>query len=164
MQNISWFNCSVNIKKFSEEGYSTSNSEQHVIQAYTYTEAEAGIHQVMSKMGGGSFEISKITKTNISEVHPNEHSDKWFKAKVALVTLDEESGKERQTSIYMLVGGENILEVYNQVKEIMKGYGSGYVIPSITYTKILEVYTAADQDEIVQEETEHHELETLQEV
>ena len=145
MQNSNWFNCTINLKKFNEEGHATSNSEQHVIQAYTYTEAEAGIHQVMSKMGGGTFEISKITKTNISEVHPNEHSDKWFKAKVALVAYDEESGKERQTSIYMLVGGENIHEVYTQVKEIMKGYGSGYVIPSITYTKILEVYTASDQ-------------------
>ncbi|MEM7161034.1 MAG: DUF4494 family protein [Bacteroidota bacterium] len=149
MQYKNWFNCTVKIRKHSDEG-SSNTSEQHLIQAYTYSEAEAGMHEIMQQMGGGTFEISNITKTNISEVHPDEASEKWFKVKVSLVAYDEESGREKQTAMYFLVAGENIMEVYNKTKTVMKGYGTGYVIPSITYSKILEVY-AADESEGVSE-------------
>lgn len=145
MQYKNWFNCTVKVRKHSDEG-SSNTSEQHLIQAYTYSEAEAGMHEIMQQMGGGTFEISNITKTNISEVHPDEASEKWFKVKVSLVAYDEESGREKQTAMYFLVAGENILDVYNKTKAVMKGYGTGYVIPSIVYSKILEVY-AADEAE-----------------
>jgi len=142
----------VKIRKHSDEG-SSNTSEQHLIQAYTYSEAEAGMHEIMQQMGGGTFEISNITKTNISEVHPDEASEKWFKVKVSLVAYDEESGREKQTAMYFLVAGENILDVYNKTKAVMKGYGTGYVIPSITYSKILEVY-ASDDSASLPENTE----------
>ena len=155
MQYKNWFNCNVKFRKHSDEG-STNSSEQHLIQAYTYSEAEAGIHQIMSERGGGSFEIVNITKTNISEVHPDEASEKWFKVKVSLVAYDEESGREKQTAMFFLVGGENIHEVYNKTKAVMKGYGSGYVIPSISFSKILEVY-ASDDSAPVSEPVEEQE-------
>jgi len=149
MQYKNWFNCAVKIRKHSDEG-SSNLTEQHLIQAYTYSEAEAGMHEIMQQVGGGTFEISNITKTNISEVHPDEKAEKWFKVKVSLVAYDEESGREKQTAMYFLVAGENIMEVYNKTKTVMKGYGTGYVIPSITYSKILEVY-ASDESASVPE-------------
>ncbi len=149
MQYKNWFNCAIKIRKHSDEG-SSNLTEQHLIQAYTYSEAEAGMHEIMQQVGGGTFEISNITKTNISEVHPDEKAEKWFKVKVSLVAYDEESGREKQTAMYFLVAGENIMEVYNKTKAVMKGYGTGYVIPSITYSKILEVYASDESDGITE--------------
>jgi len=146
MQYKNWFNCAVKMIKHSDEGKGSKSTEQHLIQAYTYSEAEAGIHEVMKEVGGGTFEISNITKTNIVEVHPDEKSEKWFKVKVSLVAFDEESGREKQTGMFFLVAGENVGEAYQRTKDAMKSYGTGYVIASVVYSKILEVY-ASDEGE-----------------
>ncbi|NND77742.1 MAG: DUF4494 domain-containing protein [Flavobacteriales bacterium] len=154
MQYKNWFNCAVKMIKHSDEGKAGKSTEQHLIQAYTYSEAEAGIHQIMQEVGGGTFEITNITKTNIAEVHPDESAEKWFKVKISLVAFDEESGREKQTSMFFLMQGDDVGSVYKKTKETMRGYSTGYVIPSVVYSKILEVYASDESEESYEAKTE----------
>jgi len=144
MENKFWFNCRVKWKKPDIDGVESNVTEQYLVEAYTYTEAEAGINQIMSEMGGGTFQLLAITKTNLTEVHENEESDLWFKVKLSMVAFDEESGKEKQSAFFMLVAAENLRDAYDRTKTIMRDSGTGYVIPSITYTKFVDVYRAAN--------------------
>lgn len=144
MTNKFWFNCRVKWKKPDVDGVESNITEQYLIEAYTYTEAETGINQVMSELGGGTFHLLAITKTNIAEVHDAEDDAMWFKVKLSMVAFDDESGKEKQSSFNMLLNAENVRDAYDKAKGIMKDSGTGYVIPSITYTKFADVYRASD--------------------
>jgi len=145
MENKFWFNCRVKWKKPDVDGVESSITEQYLVESYTYTEAEAGINQIMSELGGGTFQLLAITKTNIAEVHEDsENDDMWFKVKLSMVAFDEDSGKEKQSAFYMLVSAENLRDAYDRTKTIMKDSGTGYVIPSISYTKFVDIYRAAN--------------------
>ncbi len=142
--NKFWFNCRVKWKKPDADGVEANITEQYLIESYTYTEAETGINQVMQEMGGGTFQLLAITKTNIVEVHEAEEDHMWFKVKLSMVAFDDESGKEKQSSFNMLLSAENVRDAYDRAKGIMKDSGTGYVIPSITYTKFADVYRSSD--------------------
>jgi len=144
VQNKLWFNCKVKWKKPDADGVENYTTEQYLVEAYTYTEAETGINMVMSELGGGTFQLLSITKTNIAEVHESEEDAMWFKVKLSMVAFDDESGKEKQSSFFMLLSAENVRDAYDRAKGIMKDNGTGYVIPAVTYTKFSDVYRAAD--------------------
>ncbi len=146
MTNKFWFNCRVRWKKPDADGVESNITEQYLLEAYTYTEAETGINQVMSELGGGTFQLLAITKTNIVEVHDTEAEGMWFKVKLSMVAFDDESGKEKQSSFNMLIDAENVRDAYDRAKGIMKDSGTGYVIPSVVYTKFADVFRAADFD------------------
>ena len=44
----------------------------------------------------------------------------------------------------MLIDAENVRDAYDRAKGIMKDSGTGYVIPSITYTKFADVFRTSD--------------------
>ncbi len=146
MTNKFWFNCKVKWKKPDADGVEVYTTEQYLLEAYTYTEAEAGIHSVMRELGGGTFQLLAITKTNLMEVHHTDSDGLWFKVKLSMVAFDEESGKEKQSSYFMLIDAENVRDAYDRTKGIMKDSGTGYVIPSITYTKFADVFRMSDFD------------------
>jgi hypothetical protein len=67
---------------------------------------------------------------------------------VALIIYDEESGKEKQSTQYVLTAANDVKEAYDKTQEAMKGSVSSYVIPSITYTKIVEVFAYTEDEEL----------------
>ena len=102
---------------------------------------------------------------NISEVHPFENSDRWFKSKVSLIALDEESGKERKTNLYMLVQANDVKEAFENTTEALQSTMGEYSIHAITESPILDVfpYFSGEEDELknieVQETVETAEVE-----
>ncbi len=81
-----------------------------------------------------------IKVANFSEVHPFENSDRWFKSKVSLVALDQESGKEKKTNLYMLVQANDIKEAFENTTQALVETMGDYSIPSITESPILDVF------------------------
>ena len=152
--NRNWFNCVVKSQKPAEDGSTSKETEQYLVDAVSYTEAETRINHIVSQMGASTFMVDKITKTNYVEVVNMDDSDKWFRTKVSLVAYDEETEKEKQTHQYFLVAGEDIEDVYTKTKQIMRGSIAGYVIPSISYTKILDVFPYLEEERIEREMAE----------
>ena len=107
---------------------------------------------IMDEMGGaGGYEVMQITKSNFQEVFRHEDADLWFKAKVSFVSMDEESGKEKSANQYFLLSATDVRDCYDKIVEFMKGSISHFVIPSISYTKILEVYPYSEDERNRQE-------------
>jgi len=149
-----WFTCVIKYQKATADGEETKVTESYLVNAMTYTEAEARILHVMSEKSGGMFFVDKITKSNFHDVFDFEDADLWFKVKVSLVAYDDETEKEKQTHQYYMVAATDIEDAFLKTKDIMKGALTGYVVPSITYTKILEVFPYSEDEREVRDLTE----------
>jgi len=138
--SATWYECKVKYNKTHETGERKVTTDTYLLDAVSYTEAEARISEEIKAYTSEEFRIMNIKVANFSEVHPFENSDRWFKAKVSLVALDEESGKERKTNIYLLVQANDVKEAFENCTKTMEETMGDYTIPSITESPILDVF------------------------
>ena len=114
--------------------------EQFVLDAYTYTEAETRMTQICEYEGIRPFEITQLTKTNLVEVIRYPDCDKWFRVKVSLSSFDADRGTEKESHQHILLSATDVRDAYDKVAKHMNKLGVGYVIPSIAFQKIVEVF------------------------
>ena len=135
-----YFEVTVKFEKTSEEGKIKKVTERYLVDALTFSEAEARIIKEMKPFISGEFEVSNINPQKYSELFWNEKCDKWFKTKVNFIVLDEEKGVEKKVANYMLVQANDLKEARELLVEGMKGSQADWEIASISETKILDVY------------------------
>ena len=135
-----WFECTIKYEKQLEEGKVAKITERYLVDALTFTEAEARIIKEMKPFISGEFEVANINPQKYSELFWNEKCDKWFKTKVNFIVLDEEKGVEKKVANYMLVQANDLKEARELLVEGMKGSQADWEIASISETKILDVY------------------------
>lgn len=149
-----WFECVIKYDKVQENGMEKKVSESYLVDAISFTEAEARIIEEMKPFISGDFLVSGIKRSNISELFFDETGDKWFKCKVNFITLDEKSGAEKRTASYMLVYASTVDEADKNLKEGMKGTLADYEIESIKETKIMDVYPYNSKEDKYKNQTE----------
>ena len=66
--------------------------------------------------------------------------DKWFKARLSFITIDEKTEKERRSSVTYLVQAHSVNGAVKHVDEVMKSTMIDYEIAAITETKIMDVF------------------------
>lgn len=135
-----WFECTIKYEKTAEDAKIVKVSEKYLVDALSFTEAEARITEEMKPFISGEFLVSAIKRVRFSELFENENGDKWFKAKVNFITLDEEKGVEKRTACYMLIQATDLKEAREQLVEGMKGTMADYEVESVAETKIIDVY------------------------
>ncbi|WP_372640034.1 DUF4494 domain-containing protein [Ancylomarina sp.] len=135
-----WFECKVKYVKIDENGKEKKVTEPYLVDAVSFTEAEARIHTELEKMIHSDFIVTNISKSNVSELFPNENGDRWFKAKTSFVTVDEESGKEKKSNNYMLVEANNVKDAYEYLTEGLSDMIVPFEIPSVTESPIMDVF------------------------
>lgn len=135
-----WFECTIKYEKELEEGKIAKITERYLVDALTFTEAEARIIKEMKPFISGEFEVANINPQKYSELFWNEKCDKWFKTKVNFIVLDEEKGVEKKVANYMIVQANDLKEARELLVEGMKGSQADWEIASISETKILDVY------------------------
>lgn len=137
---MNYFECGVSYDKTMEDGKQKRVTEPYLVDALSFTEAEARIIENLKPYIAGEFTIKTIKRAGLSELFFNENGDRYFKAKVCFVTLDEKAGKEKKTATYMLAQASDIDEARKVVEKGMTGTMADYVIESLTETKIEDVF------------------------
>lgn len=135
-----WFLCKVSYEKILENGMQKKVTEPYLVDALSFTEAEARIIEEMIPFITGGFTVSAVGRAKLSEVFFNEDGDRYYKAKIYFITLDEKSGIEKKTAAQMLVQASNLKEAITVLEEGMKGTLADYIIASIAETQIMDVY------------------------
>lgn len=135
-----WFECTAKYIKMDETGHEKKASETYLLDAISFTEAESRIYKELQTMVSGEFTVAKIAKTRISEIIPSDNGDRWYKAKVAFITVDEENGKEKRVAQFVLVFSGSIKEAYDQIIEAMQGMMADFEISGINESTILDVF------------------------
>lgn len=138
MQN--WFECKVSFDETQENGTIKKVTKPYLVDALSFTEAEARIIEELKPFVSGDFTIVAIKRAKLSELFFYENGDRYFKAKVNFITLDEKSGCEKKTAVYMLAQSSDIDEAKNIVNNGMQGSMADYVIEAISETKIEDVF------------------------
>jgi len=145
--SVVWYECKVKYRKTHETGESKVTTETYLLDAVSYTEAEARITEEMKTYTNEEFMITNIKVANLSEVHPFENSDRWFKSKVSLISYDDESGKERKSNLYMLIQANDVKEAYENTEQALQETMGDYSIPAITESPILDVFPYFSDEE-----------------
>ncbi|MCK9160060.1 MAG: DUF4494 domain-containing protein, partial [Bacteroidaceae bacterium] len=126
-------------------------TEPYLVDALSFTEAEARIIEEMTPFITGEFTVADIKRARYSELFPSqeEAADRWYKCKLFFVTLDEKSGAEKKTAAMMLVQADDLRNAVKNLDEGMKGTMADYQIASIAETPIMDVYPFKADGEVV---------------
>ena len=137
-----YFECTIRYEKVMENGCNKKVSEKYIVDSSSFTEAEARIIKEMTHYISGEFTVSDIKRANYSEIFKSEEdaADKYYKCKLAFITLDEKSGAEKKTCTTVLVRASDLRDAAKKLDEGMKGTMADYQQCSIAETSILDVY------------------------
>ena len=141
-----WFECKIRYERVMENGMNKKVTEPYLVDALSFTEAEARIIEEMTPFISGEFTISDIKRANYSELFPSdeESADRWFKCKLIFITLDDKSGAETQ----VLVQAADLRDAVKKLDEGMKGTMADYQIASVAETAIMGVYPYSAEESI----------------
>lgn len=137
-----WFECKVRYEKMGENGVGKKVTEPYLFDALSFTEAESRIIEEITPYISGEFTVSDIKRAKYSEIFFSEEdaADRWFKCKVAFITLDEKSGAEKKTSTNMLVQASDLRDAIKKLDKGMEGSMADYQISAVAETAIMDVY------------------------
>ncbi len=135
-----WFECKVSYEKVLEKKKKKKVTEPYLVDALSFTEAEARIIEEIRPYISGEFTITDIKRAKLSELFFNDNGDRFFKAKVMFISLDEKSGTEKKTAVQMLAQASDIKEALKVVEKGMEGTLADYSIASLTETTIMDVF------------------------
>ena len=134
-----YFEVKVKMQKTQEDGTQKKVSEQYVVEATTFGEAERRITECLKPYIEGEFDVTDIKIAGYCQIiNDNLDADKFFKAKVSFVTLDETTGKEKKTSELYLVQSDTLESAESDVKSFLNDGNT--TISSISETVILDVF------------------------
>ena len=135
-----WFECKVRYDKMMENGAVKKVTEPYLVDALSFTEAEARIIEEQTPFISGEFNVSAVKRTKISEIFWDDSADKWYLTKVAFITIDEKSGVEKKQTTMILVAANDFKGALDNFMEGMKGTMADFEIVSISETPIMDVY------------------------
>lgn len=137
-----WFECKIRYDKVMENGMVKKVTEPYLIDALSFTEAEARIIKEMTPFISGDFSVSAVKRTKISEIFRDDTADKWYLAKVAFITIDEKTGAEKKSVTQMLVAGSDFKNAFDNFMDGMKGTLGDFELVSLNETPLMDVYDA----------------------
>ena len=135
-----WFECKVRYDKLKENGAAKKVNEPYLVDALSFTEAEARITEEQRPFISGEFQVSAIKPTKIAEIFWDETGDRWYLVKVAFITIDEKTAAEKRSNSLILVQAANFKHALERFEEGMKGTMADYEIVQITETPLMDVY------------------------
>lgn len=144
-----WFECKIRYEKTMENGMIKKVTEPYLVDAYSFTEAEARIIKEITPFISGEFTVANIKRANYSELFfaAEATADRWYKSKLTFITLDEKSGAEKRVSTNVLVQAESLKDCVIKIEEAMRSTMADYEITSVTETLIMDVYTYKEEHE-----------------
>ena len=139
---MSYFIAPCKYEKMQENGAVKRVSEKYLCDALSIVEADAVVTENLKPYISGDFFTSKVENSPIAEVIGDKEADKFYLAKVAFVTIDERSGKEKKTVSQWLIGGTDFNDAYEMVLREINKCMADIEIVSLAETPIKEFYPA----------------------
>lgn len=139
-----WFETKIRYSKVQEDGTEKNVTEQYVVDALSFTEAEKRILEEMKTFISGDYKITAITPASYHEIFFSDmdKDDKWYKAKLMFITIDEKSQKEKRSAVTYLVQAHSLDSAVEHINEVMRGTMFDYTSVSAQETKIMDVFKA----------------------
>lgn len=142
-----------------EDGLQKKVTETYTVDALSFTEAEKRIMEEVSSYISGEFAIKDIKIAPYKEIFFSEDAmaDRWYKARLQFITVDEKTEKEKRTAVNYLVQADTLRGAVGNIETVMGGTMIDYVIASVAETALMDVFEykksqADDKPEYEQQE------------
>lgn len=138
-----WFECKVSYERQADSMGMKKVSESYLVDALSFTEAEKRIiKEVRPFVSVGELEVVNIRRARIAELFLNDEAedDRYFRAKVNFITVDEKSGSEKKTSATMIVKSDSLPNAVTELKAQLDSQMASYEIAAVIDTQILDVF------------------------
>lgn len=162
-----WFETKISYEKISpEDGLQRKQTDTYLIDALSFTEAEARTIEHAQPYFSGEFSVASIRRKKYYEVfseipginmvdaeankmlgtnkNQSTTADKWYDCKINFIVFDQEKDKEKRVSSLILVNANSPRAANDTLVEKMRGTMSDWELVKIAETQILDVvpYTA----------------------
>lgn len=148
-----WFECKVKYDRIIENGVQKTVSEPYLVDALSFTEAEARITEKMQPFISGDFAVDAVKRVNLSDIFYNSTGDRWYKVKTNFITIDEKTAVEKRTATYQMVQASDFKGALSTFLEGMNDTMADFEIASITETAIMDVFPADLSETLADRET-----------
>lgn len=137
-----WFETKIRYDKTAEDGSQKPVTEQYVVDALSFTEAEKEVLEEMSVYLCGDYKITNIKPAPYHEIFFSDKGsdDKWYKAKLQFITIDEKTEKEKRSNVNYLIQAGTLPLAVKYIDEVMGGTMIDYAIASVAETQIMDVF------------------------
>ena len=136
-----WYLVGVKYTKEFTDGTLKRVTEHYLLNANSYTDAEARIYTEVGEFVRGEFLVAHIKQKQYADIYQYDDTDIIWEVKVSYVSEDADSGKEKKINQKMLVFAHNAKEAYERMEECLKGIMITYEMPSINQSSIEEIFT-----------------------
>lgn len=135
-----WHEARVKYIKNAEDGTLKKVTETYLVDALSIPEANKRVTDEVAPYVVSDFEVTGVKQVKIAELFEDNNSMKWFKAKVNMITLDEDSGEEKRTPVSIIVEAPTFKESLANLETGMKGTLSDWEVADIVTTKIVDIF------------------------
>lgn len=137
-----WFEVKIRYEKTVEDGTQKRVTEKYVVDALSFTEGETTITDEMAVYISGDYKVTAMAPTSYHEIFFSNDGadDKWYKAKLQFITIDEKTEKEKRSTVIYLVQGSTLPKALKHIEEVMSGTMIDYVVVGINETTIMDVF------------------------
>ena len=147
-----FYEVKVQYQKMQDDGKEKKVTEQYVVEALSFTEAESRIAEEMLPYTDGDLDVvsEKIAPFNEIFLSDNSTDDKWFVSKVGFITLDEKTAKEKKQTFRYLVQARTSELAMEYTKEMLSHGMSDYRIDAVKDTPTLDVFLYEVKKEVAE--------------
>ena len=143
-----YFEVGVRYDRTNENGTQVKVTEQYLVDAMSFTEAEARIKaEVAPYYKSGDFKVMTIKRSKISEItidrNANSDVDRYYKVKVNWIGIDEKTLKEKRTAQYYLVAAGSIDAAHDVIRQHLRVSFSDFDVATVDESKIVDVIIPA---------------------
>ena len=138
-----WFETMVKYDKtMLDTGAIKSVTEPYLVDALSFTEAEARITKEMEPFVSGELTVTAVRKVRFEDVLYHEGGDRWYKVKINMITIDEKTGAEKRSASFSLVQASEFKLALDYFLEAMKSVLFDFEIVNITEMAYIDVFGA----------------------
>ena len=135
-----YFKVVVKMDRTLENGLVKNVSETYLVDAMSHAEAEARVVEEAILYASGELVVHSIMRCGLADVITSEdgNADKYYQTTIGLITLDEKSGKEKQTKQRILIQACDFDDAVGKAKEEMKNWYGEVVTLELKQTNFVE--------------------------
>ena len=135
----SYFEVGVRYDRTMEDGVVRKVTENYLLDALSFTEAEKRATEEMKAYISGEFRVVTEKITNIAEVvTTNDTSaDKFYKVKHSLITINEKTAKKKKQAQYIIIQASRVDDARDRYKQHIKGWLVDVVLEAVSETKYM---------------------------
>lgn len=153
---MNYFLTNVRYERTLESGLVKKVTESYIVDALSFTEAEARTIEEMRPFISGEFQVTAAKIAKYSEVVPAEdtqkfstleNADRWYKVRIFYITLDEKSGNEKKTKADFLLQAADLRDAIARFDGYLKSSMADYEIASVGEAHIMDVFFYQTKEE-----------------